>query len=200
MKLHPAHCFLQIVLIILLIGCQNSSASKSIREIPIIENDDFILPFPVGNAYQLLNSYCGEVYHFNRLTYNLIMPLGGPIAASQSGTVEEVVNHFKDKAHSPAHNNRVLIRHADNTIALYVHLKKGSLIVKTGDVVEAGDVIGSCGASGRTGGIPHLHFEVFQDVPYNSIYAIPVGFSNLSGRTDSARILIAGEAYEALPF
>ncbi|MEM3369767.1 MAG: M23 family metallopeptidase [Candidatus Micrarchaeia archaeon] len=61
--------------------------------------------------------------------------------------------------------NVVAIRHEDMGeifITLYMHLKNGSIVVKPGERVSAGQKIAEVGSSGRTGG-PHLHFEVWRD-------------------------------------
>lgn len=51
----------------------------------------------------------------------------------------------------------VVVRHSNGLETLYAHLSK--LMVKEGDWVEAGDVIGLGGNTGRSTG-SHLHFEV----------------------------------------
>jgi murein DD-endopeptidase MepM/ murein hydrolase activator NlpD len=43
--------------------------------------------------------------------------------------------------------------------AFYAHLKPGSVRVRRGDLVRAGDVVGMLGNSGSSTG-PHLHFHV----------------------------------------
>jgi hypothetical protein len=56
--------------------------------------------------------------------------------------------------------NAVYIRHADNSIAWYGHMKNGSLTSKgIGDTVVTGEKIGIVGSSGNSTG-PHLHFEL----------------------------------------
>lgn len=57
--------------------------------------------------------------------------------------------------------NAVYVRHADNSVAWYGHLKKNSLTTKSvGDAVVAGEYLGVLGSSGNSTG-PHLHFEVY---------------------------------------
>lgn len=51
----------------------------------------------------------------------------------------------------------VEIRHVDGYVTRYGHNDK--IIVKTGDLVSKGQVIGSMGSSGRSTG-PHVHFEI----------------------------------------
>ena len=55
--------------------------------------------------------------------------------------------------------NGVRISHGGNWFTQYCHMKKGSIIAKKGDRVEAGKAIGFVGLSGKTE-FPHLHFQV----------------------------------------
>ena len=56
--------------------------------------------------------------------------------------------------------NTVVIMHADGSLAIYAHLKKGTIINKPiGSWVEQGESLGNVGSSGASTG-PHLHFEV----------------------------------------
>lgn len=55
--------------------------------------------------------------------------------------------------------NAVYIRHADNSVAWYGHMKLGSLTTKAiGASVATGEFLGKVGSSGFSSG-PHLHFE-----------------------------------------
>ncbi|QGX97379.1 M23 family metallopeptidase [Roseovarius faecimaris] len=58
--------------------------------------------------------------------------------------------------------NAVRIDHGDGWQTLYCHLKKGSVAVRSGDRVDAGQQIGLVGLSGLTN-IPHLHIGVLRD-------------------------------------
>jgi murein DD-endopeptidase MepM/ murein hydrolase activator NlpD len=60
-----------------------------------------------------------------------------------------------------AQANAIYVRHADGSIAWYLHLKSGSLTPKlVGETVSAGERLASVGSSGFSSG-PHLHFEVY---------------------------------------
>ena len=56
--------------------------------------------------------------------------------------------------------NFVAIRHADGTIARYLHMKKGTVTTRpVGAFIAAGELIGRVGSSGISK-VPHLHFEL----------------------------------------
>jgi hypothetical protein len=55
--------------------------------------------------------------------------------------------------------NAAVIDHGGGWTTQYCHMARGSLTVRPGDAVEAGDLIGRIGLSGNTE-YPHLHFMV----------------------------------------
>ena len=116
----------------------------------------YILPYPPGKSYSLFQGYCEAPGHRNRLAYDFKMPFGAQITNSRRGVVIELLNDFDDDDHRAGHNNRVLIRHDDGSIAWYGHLKKASVRVSLGDSVDYGKIIGLCGTSGRSGNAAHL--------------------------------------------
>ena len=57
--------------------------------------------------------------------------------------------------------NAIYVRHSDNSVAWYGHMKSGSLNPKVvGNTVVAGERLGVIGSSGNSTG-PHLHFELY---------------------------------------
>lgn len=82
---------------------------------------------------------------------NIAMPEGTVVGAAADGVVAYAGDELK------GYGNLVLIRHADGMVTAYAH--NGSLSVKKGDSVKAGDPIA---LSGKTGSVtePQLHFEI----------------------------------------
>jgi murein DD-endopeptidase MepM/ murein hydrolase activator NlpD len=67
----------------------------------------------------------------------------------------------------PQYGNMIEIDHGNGMVTRYAHLSKR--LVKVGDVVLSGGIIGKVGSTGRATG-PHLHFEVRQNgVPLNPV-------------------------------
>lgn len=60
--------------------------------------------------------------------------------------------------------NRVAIAHGDGWVSDYCHLRRGSVVVKPGDVVTAGQPLGQVGLSGMTA-FPHAHMAVLRLPP-----------------------------------
>ena len=89
---------------------------------------------------------------------------GLPILAPGAGTVAKAVDEHPDQAigSSDARNpagNHVVIDHGNGEFSMLAHLKRGSVAVKAGDAVVAGERIGACGNSGNTSE-PHLHYQL----------------------------------------
>jgi len=74
--------------------------------------------------------------------------------------------------------NYVAIDHGNGEVSVYAHLKPGSVNVKVGDVVKAGQVIGLLGSSGNSTE-PHLHFQVCDQAEPLKCAGVPVNFTNI---------------------
>lgn len=90
-------------------------------------------------------------YRRGRRHQGVDLPLttGTPVPAAFAGKVR-IAKRFG------AYGNLVVLRHVNGLETFYGHLSK--LNVKEGDWVEAGQIIGLGGSTGRSTG-PHLHFE-----------------------------------------
>ena len=81
---------------------------------------------------------------------------GTPIYASRSGTVSTATYHTTA-------GNYVTINHGDGYSSTYMHMTH--YVVKRGQYVEAGQLIGYVGSTGRSTG-PHLHFGIIRNGEY----------------------------------
>lgn len=80
---------------------------------------------------------------------DLKLQVGDPVRSAFAGMVR-ISRYHRD------FGNVVVVRHANGLETLYGHMSKR--LVEVGDVVEAGEVIGLGGSTGRSTG-SHLHFE-----------------------------------------
>lgn len=68
--------------------------------------------------------------------------------------------------------NHVILDLGDGTYALYAHVRRGSLTVRSGDRVRAGQPLGQCGNSGNSSE-PHVHFQLMDGVDLETARGIP---------------------------
>ena len=83
---------------------------------------------------------------------DLMAPYGSPLRAATAGTVVFAGTYF-------GYGNMIDIALPDGTVTRYAHLSKFAPGLRTGTVLQTGDLIGAVGTSGHAHG-PHLHFEV----------------------------------------
>lgn len=82
----------------------------------------------------------------------------------------------------PGYGNLVVVDHGDGVSTFYAHLS--SLAVRAGDELEAGQLLGYVGSTGRSTG-PHLHYEVRANghpVDPSSAIAIENGELHVDGK------------------
>jgi murein DD-endopeptidase MepM/ murein hydrolase activator NlpD len=116
-----------------------------------------------GGRFEFMN------YHYNNpdtQNYAVDFVKTGPDDASRGqkiyapvgGLVVKAVGNRKEGIYDPPEGNIVIIQTENHTDVWLVHLQEGSVKVKAGDMVEAGQEIASCGASGGAD-LPHLHIH-----------------------------------------
>jgi hypothetical protein len=100
--------------------------------------------------------------------YDFATATGTSVRAMRAGTVLRVRNVSEpgDACYSGGgsacanYANTVEVKHSDGTVALYMHLNRGT--VSPGDPVAQGQEIGKSGTSGWSTG-PHVHVQVQED-------------------------------------
>lgn len=119
---------------------------------------DFIINDKNGKQFKGKGDFTEDYYCF-----------GKAIIAPFEGVVVEVVNSISDNTIGEVDTknnwgNTVIIKHSHLIYSKLCHLKHQSVVVKVGDNIKKGQLLGKCGNSGRSP-YPHLHFQ-FQSTPY----------------------------------
>jgi murein DD-endopeptidase MepM/ murein hydrolase activator NlpD len=89
---------------------------------------------------------------------------GREVLAPADGTVTEVIEGVRDNTPGSmnpysAVGNCVIIQHRPPEVSVLAHFKQGSIVVKAGDKVKRGQLLGQCGNSGNSSE-PHIHYHL----------------------------------------
>lgn len=114
---------------------------------------------------------------------------GEPVVAPAAGTIVAATDGEADnprpgaKTHKTEPGNHVIINHGQGEHSLIAHLRSGSVAVKPGQRVAAGDVVGTCGNSGKSD-LPHIHYHLQTGSAYTQGLGLPTFFNGyfLGGR------------------
>ena len=116
-------------------------------------------------AFDLLGAGEGEKTHRDDGTRNEdYYAFGREVLAPADGTVTEVIEGVRDNAPGSmnpysAVGNCVIIQHREDEVSVLAHFKQGSIVVKAGDKVKRGQLLGLCGNSGNSSE-PHVHYHL----------------------------------------
>ena len=109
-------------------------------------------------------------------------PMGTPIHAVAEGVVTHAGPGIQGRS-----NNLIIIQHKINGETFYtwyIHMYDNGVLVKKGDTVKAGQVIGKVGSNGNSTG-PHLHLEVHDQ---NDKLMNPVQFLKDQKAVDASQV------------
>jgi murein DD-endopeptidase MepM/ murein hydrolase activator NlpD len=109
---------------------------------------------------------------------DIAAPAGTPVRAAAAGQVIFV-------GRMRGYGNLVIVQHQDHFVSVYAH--DSANLVREGQIVRQGQVIGRVGRSGRTTGA-NLHFEV----RYNNIARNPLLYLPLTAPVADTRVAGAG--------
>jgi hypothetical protein len=116
-----------------------------------------------------------------------------PVLAPAAGTVVKVTNSIPDNTPPVANweqswGNHVIINHGNNEFSEISHFKQDSIVVKEGDKVVRGQLLGYCGNSGLSM-TPHVHYQL-QNAGNLGAKTIPARFHNYVVYRGSKRIAV----------
>jgi murein DD-endopeptidase MepM/ murein hydrolase activator NlpD len=112
---------------------------------------DFVPAVPVSEREFRRRRRLGDHPCYGR---PILAPADGRVIWANDGARE--LSPFRDSRKHEA-GNFVILEHSPDELSEFRHLKRGSVAVKVGDLVRAGQLIGRCGNSGNAI-TPHLHF------------------------------------------
>lgn len=101
----------------------------------------------ISGVYGSRRVYNGEERSWHK-GLDFAAPTGTPILAPADGVVRLAMHDSFMNGHT------ILVDHGHGVSTIYAHLSK--ILVKENDKIEAGQVIGAVGSTGRSSG-PHLH-------------------------------------------
>ena len=85
----------------------------------------YVLPWAEGQSFIVGQGYCTTPprSHHLRYAYDFLMPLGTEIRNVRAGEVVELREQFADDDRTGGHENMLSLRHDDETISIYMHLR-----------------------------------------------------------------------------
>ena len=130
----------------------------------IIDDTSYVywLPYKKGDRHLFIQGANSGFSHKSELSFDFKMKKGSSIRAARPGTViatksDSDKGGLKDEFLDDG--NHIIIQHDDGSAAHYWHLEQNGVVVKIGDKVTKGQIIGFSGNTGYTA-FPHLHFQV----------------------------------------
>lgn len=126
------------------------------------------LPFQKKYKIDISNPPKGKYAHENwkgtKYAIDFSLPEGAKVLATKRGKVIEIKDNSKEWGTTLKYVNKVnyvTIEHNDETYAEYLHLGFKKIVVKEGEKVKKGQLLGYIGYSGCMTET-HLHFNVFE--------------------------------------
>ena len=118
---------------------------------------DFLIADAKGKTHQGAGNDNEDYFAFGRKVF-----------APADGVVTDVIQGVRDnppRSMNPysALGNAVVIQHHENEVSVLAHFKNGSIMVKPGEKIKKGRLLGLCGNSGNSSE-PHIHYHL-QNTP-----------------------------------
>jgi murein DD-endopeptidase MepM/ murein hydrolase activator NlpD len=127
---------------------------------------------------------------------------GTPVVAPADGTILEAVGDLPDDIpfneeqmmKNPAleEGNHILIDHGNGEFSMMAHFQQGGVLVRKGDHVRQGQVIGRMSRSGMGSMLVHVHYQLQNGPDPNTAEALPMELADVqqvgAARSSRSRI------------
>lgn len=135
----------------------------ALSSFPVFAQPDLKLPWNFGDGYRLSGGLhvqgslgvCAQVLISKMVALDFALPDGTEVLASAAGIVSKT-------GYEGLGGNYIILNHGDGWYTRYYHLSQ--ILIKPGDKVLQGSLIGRSGNSGSGASRHHLHFEVHPGV------------------------------------
>ena len=143
---------------------QQQYSIQDLKEGKFINDTSYIYSLPFENKKKvfLIQAYDSKMSHKGEYALDFKIKKKTKICAARDGVVIAArgdSNKGGLKSENMSDGNHISIQHSDGSVANYWHLLKDGALVKVGDTIVKGQVIGLSGNTGYSA-FPHLHFEV----------------------------------------
>lgn len=154
---------------------------------------DFVVTDAQGKMYKGDGSRNEDWYGWGK---PVLAPAGGKVLRAVSGVPDNAKGKQPPFSReqfiadpSVMWGNHVEIDHGNGEISLLAHLKQGSVMVKPGDAVKAGQQIGQMGFSGDAF-LVHLHYDLKDGTGFDAD-ALPAPFTGFERRSGAGWLKVS---------
>jgi murein DD-endopeptidase MepM/ murein hydrolase activator NlpD len=152
------------------------------------DHDDgylYRLPYADYVSFPVLQGFGSKFTHTGPefFTVDFRMPEGTHVHAAREGVVAMVEERHDKGCQGIAcapFANYVVVLHDDGTTGEYYHLAQDGVLVRPGEWVSQGQLIGLSGNTGNSN-VPHLHFGVYHAIDWGKTQSIAVQFATRGG-------------------
>ena len=139
---------------------------------------DFLIFGEDGRSYEGDGSQNEQFYAFGK---NVLSPCDGEVVMAVDGVKDNIPGKMNPLFVT---GNTVTIRTDNDEYVLLAHFKKGSVLVKEGDQVSKGQLLGLCGNSGNSSEA-HIHFHIMDGEDMMSAQGAKCYFESLKVNSET---------------
>ena len=165
-----------------------SPSVAQFRKMLSTDNSRHTVRFPLAESGRITQSDLDVgTTHFelqgNLYAVDIAAPMGTGVTSATSGVVVEVESSYPDLGCDNLkyvdYSNNILVLNDDGSQTIYGHLKQNSILVRPGQRIKTGELIGQVGRPGAAGQ-PHLHFSI-GGILDDQLVTFPLSFQCESG-------------------